>query len=176
VVENAAFPEAYNLPRQALPKTYIQNACIDVTRSTTILQKHSMTGSHILGYLMQDFTDIDHYHQLNALQIPDSERTGAKTFVVDIDGVIAFLSPDNNYHLAKGNPAFIEKVNELYDKGNTIVLFTARGSKTGIDWRATTESQLQQWGVKYHELRLGKPFADFYVDDRLLSPVEFLQY
>ena len=40
---------------------------------------------------------------------------------------------------------------------------------TGIDWREVTEKQMAQWGVKYHELRFGKPAGDFYIDDRFVA-------
>ncbi|KKL26987.1 hypothetical protein LCGC14_2389730, partial [marine sediment metagenome] len=40
------------------------------------------------------------------------------------------------------------------------------GGTTGIDWRATTEEQMNKWGVKYHELIMGKPEADFFIDDK----------
>ena len=29
-----------------------------------------------------------------------------------------------------------------------------------------TENQLNEWGVKYHQLILGKPSGDLYVDDK----------
>jgi len=51
--------DAHNLPRQALPKTYLQNACIDAVRSSVILEKDSMSGDTIYGYHMEDFFDID---------------------------------------------------------------------------------------------------------------------
>jgi hypothetical protein len=57
----------------------------------------------------------------------------------------------------------------LFDNNNTIILFTARGTKTGIDWSEVTAKQLKTWGVKYHELKFGKPAADYYVDDRLIN-------
>jgi hypothetical protein len=60
----------------------------------------------------------------------------------------------------------IERVNGLYDSGNTIVYFTARGSTTGIDWTDFTRDQLESWGARYHRLILGKPEADVYVDDK----------
>lgn len=63
----------------------------------------------------------------------------------------------------------IKHVNELFESGNTIKLHTARGSKTGIDWREVTEAQLLAWGLKYHELSFGKPFADIYIDDKGIS-------
>jgi CMP-N-acetylneuraminic acid synthetase len=52
-------PEAYNAPRQILPKAYMQNACIDVVRTSTLEKKHSMTGDKIAGYKMQYDFDID---------------------------------------------------------------------------------------------------------------------
>lgn len=52
-------PEAYNMPRQQLPKVYYQNACIDVIRSRVILEDHSMSGKRIAGYVMTENYDID---------------------------------------------------------------------------------------------------------------------
>ena len=52
-------PEAYNMPRQQLPKIYYQNASIDVIRPRVILEEHSMSGKKILGYLMKHNFDID---------------------------------------------------------------------------------------------------------------------
>lgn len=65
--------------------------------------------------------------------------------------------------------ARIEHVNQLFAAGHVIKFFTARGSTTGIDWRQVTEEQLLNWGVKYHELIMGKPFADFFIDDKATS-------
>ncbi|MCR5829304.1 MAG: acylneuraminate cytidylyltransferase family protein [Lachnospiraceae bacterium] len=56
--------EACSMPRQALPKVYLQNACIDVVRTETITEKHSMTGDMVLGYLMKDDCDIDYEEDL----------------------------------------------------------------------------------------------------------------
>ena len=48
----------------------------------------------------------------------------------------------------------------------TIKLFlTARGSTTKLI-KEVTKKQLNSWGVKYHELHLTKPHADFYIDDK----------
>jgi len=51
--------DAYNLPRQELPLMYIQNACIDVVRTTVISKNGSMTGINIYGYIMDHNYDID---------------------------------------------------------------------------------------------------------------------
>jgi hypothetical protein len=62
----------------------------------------------------------------------------------------------------------INRVNELYKK-NTIIIFTGRGSVSGINWRALTKRQLKQWGIKCHKLILGKPAYDFFIDDKALN-------
>lgn len=91
-----------------------------------------------------------------------------KTFVFDIDGVIATLVPSLDYALAEPNREMIRVINFLHHQGHRIVLFTARGSKTGKDWQELTRRQMADWGVKYHDLTLGKPAADYYIDDKAL--------
>lgn len=71
-------------------------------------------------------------------------------------------------------PERIAKVNKLYDQGHTIVIETARGSESGIDYFEMTQKQLKDWGLKYHQLRTGKKiFADVYVDDRAINEKDF---
>ena len=92
-----------------------------------------------------------------------------KVFCFDIDGVIASITPNAEYNAATPIKENIKIINKLFDNGNKIILFTARGSTTGIDWRQTTESQMKEWGVRYDELKFGKPSADYYIDDKMLS-------
>ena len=162
-------PEAYNMPRQKLPEIYYQNACIDVVRGKVILDKHSMSGSYILGYEMKKNYDIDTEEEFKKAELYLSMADGGKQFVFDIDGVIAKLSPNNDYSLAEPNQIMIDAINKLYEMGNRIVLLTARGYVTGIDWGITTKTQLSNWGVCYHELHFGKPNADYYIDDKMLD-------
>lgn len=166
-------PEAYNMPRQQLPAVYYQNACIDVARAKVILEQHSMSGSRILGYEMSENFDIDTEEEFARADRVLQIRQGGKRFVFDIDGVIAMKRGDLDYAQSEPNEAMIRIVNRLYDWGNEIVLFTARGYVTGIDWRPITEAQMEKWGVRYHELHMGKPNADFYVDDHFIS-LDFL--
>lgn len=67
----------------------------------------------------------------------------------------------------------VARINFLYSQGNIIKFYTARGSKTGIDWEPLTREQLRDWGVTYHELNMGKPFADVYVDDKAINDSDF---
>ena len=50
--------------------------------------------------------------------------------------------------------------------GNKIILFTARGTTTGVDWEDLTRKQLETWNVSYDDLLFGKPEADVYIDDK----------
>lgn len=93
-------------------------------------------------------------------------------YAIDIDGL---LCDDmlGDYEDSTPDYASIERVNQLYDAGNIIKIFTGRGSATGIDWRDFTTQQLKSWGVKYHELILGKPVCDIIVDDKAISLKEW---
>ena len=88
---------------------------------------------------------------------------------IDIDETICESPEDRNYSLAVPIKENIEKANKLYDEGNTIVYWTARGTVSGIDWREVTLNQFEVWGVKYHELKLGKPYYDLFIDDKNLN-------
>jgi hypothetical protein len=93
-------------------------------------------------------------------------------YCFDIDETIC-TSNDLDYESAKPIPERIDFLNDLYKSGNIIKFYTARGSKTGIDWHTFTENQLKSWGVNYHELHVGKPFADIYIDDKAINSEDF---
>ena len=75
-----------------------------------------------------------------------------------------FNEENNKMEFQKGD--WIPGLYKLFDEGNEIIIFTARGSTTNIDWTKQTENQLSEWNVKYHKLLLGKPYADIYIDDK----------
>ncbi len=162
-------PEAYNMPRQELPMVYYQNACIDVIRASTITVKRSMTGDKILGYKMDHFFDIDTEEDFIRAEQYEKIKDGKHKFVFDIDGVITIPQGNLDYNQAIPNKQTVALINELYNLGNEIVLFTARGYKTGINWEELTQKQMHDWGVKYNKLMFGKPDADYYVDDKLVD-------
>jgi hypothetical protein len=162
-------PEAYNIPRQQLPIVYYQNAAIDVIRTRVILEQHSMSGKNIYGYVMKYNFDIDSQFELrnsiNYLTI----HSDKKRFCFDIDGIIANIIENNNYTESTPIKENIIIVNKLYEMGHYIILFTARGSETGHDWKELTEKQMKEWSVKYNLLLFGKPASDFYIDDKLID-------
>ena len=102
------------------------------------------------------------------------------TYVFDIDGTIC-TKTDGDYSQAEPLPERIQKVNELYDQGHEIIFLTARGMgrsrnspslahKMFFDF---TKRQLEEWGVKHHDLFLGKPAGDFYIDDKGIKDEDF---
>tara|TARA_R100001509_G_scaffold50462_1_gene27689 strand:+ start:1999 stop:2325 length:327 start_codon:yes stop_codon:yes gene_type:complete len=102
------------------------------------------------------------------------------TYVFDIDGTLC-TKTDGDYEMAMPIEHRIKKVNKLFSQGHTIVLLTARGmGRTGNSRKYATEmfeeltkKQLKKWGVKYHELFLGKPSGDFYIDDKGINDEDF---
>ena len=101
-------------------------------------------------------------------------------YVFDIDGTIC-TSTDGDYLQSKPLIDRIRLVNKLYEEGHIIIFHTARGmgrtdndSKKSIDlFYDLTLSQLNKLGVKFHDLFLGKPAGDFYIDDKGIKDEEF---
>ena len=86
-------------------------------------------------------------------------------YYIDLDNTLC-RTEGMNYAESTPIDARIAYVNELKQAGHTVVIWTARGSMSGIDHRALTEKQLAVWGVCYDELLLGKPPYDMYIDDK----------
>ena len=95
-------------------------------------------------------------------------------FVFDLDNTLC--SHEIDYTKASPFLDRIDIVNTLYDNDHTIIIDTARGSQTDIDWYEITKKQLDDWGVKYHKLRTGiKIYADYYIDDHGISDIDFFK-
>ncbi|CAB4143456.1 hypothetical protein UFOVP447_152 [uncultured Caudovirales phage] len=101
-------------------------------------------------------------------------------YIVDIDNTICWTRRNAqgkwDYPNSKPFQYRIDKINELYDEGNTIIYWTARGSGSGIDWTELTKQQLDEWGCKYHEVKLGKPSYDVWVDDKAFNDEHFFDF
>jgi hypothetical protein len=89
--------------------------------------------------------------------------------IVDIDETICVTPDSRDYTKSVQMKDRIEKINKLYDEGNTIVYWTARGTGSGLDWREVTEGQLASWGAKHHELHLRKPIYDLFICDKAIN-------
>ncbi len=97
----------------------------------------------------------------------------SQTYCFDLDGTLCTTHTDD-YSQAEPFHHRIDQVNDLYDAGHTIIIDTARGSKTGRNWWLVTRKQLDLWGLKYHQLRVGRKIAaDYYIDDKAISSSKF---
>lgn len=100
-------------------------------------------------------------------------------YCFDIDGTICdtpFNEKGNpDYRNAKSIPYMVDRINQLYDEGNYIILMTARGRGSGIDQSEITKKQLDEWGIRYHELEpmFHKPNADLFIDDKGINVEEW---
>jgi hypothetical protein len=103
-------------------------------------------------------------------------------YVVDIDGTICYPGKDDKrYTHAVPRWDRIQVINKLYDEGHYVVYLTARGMGRFKNSRMLshkefydfTYDQLKSWGCKFHELHLGKPAADYYIDDKGIHSDEF---
>ena len=102
-------------------------------------------------------------------------------YVFDLDGTICDKDKNDDYDNSYPFLERIRKINKLYDEGNYIVFHTARGmgrynnnANLAIqEFYSLTKKQLEEWGVKYHELILGKPSGDIYIDDKGIKDGEF---
>jgi len=110
-----------------------------------------------------------------------------KIYCIDLDDTICFPNHEfsdsfRKYGEAKPNSPIIEKVNTLFEGGNKIIIFTARRMLTHkgdlqkilTDIEELTKNWLKKHNVKYTEIVFGKPYADFYVDDKSMSLENFI--
>lgn len=106
-----------------------------------------------------------------------------KIIAFDLDGTLC-ERPDGIEHLGPKKYDFcspkqdmIDVLNGLYDKGYTIIIYTARGMgqfngdvKRVYDelYKVTVDS-LDHWGIRYHQLVMGKIDFDMLVDDKAMG-------
>ena len=96
-----------------------------------------------------------------------------KIIAFDIDETIC-KTKNKNYRSAIPIKSKIQLINKLYNRGYKIKIFTARymgkhkGNISIIRKKYFKEifNQLNSWGLKFHELVVGKPVFDIFVDDK----------
>ena len=99
-----------------------------------------------------------------------------KTICFDIDNVICKTNSTNNYSKSVPIKKNIKVINQAYNNGFIIILYTARymgrckGNLAKVKKliKPLTLKQLEMWGVKYHKLYFGKPSFDLFIDDKSL--------
>lgn len=85
--------------------------------------------------------------------------------IIDMDGTICSEERTFSRCLAKPKDNAIVAVNALYDAGHIVIIYSAR---TWVEYEMTVD-WLRKYGVKYHQLFMGKPIGDVWIDDRAIS-------
>lgn len=104
-----------------------------------------------------------------------------KSLVVDFDDTLSFTT-NRDWENATPNIPLINKLNQLYDSGWNIEIVTARGQiscngnwvKADQKYRKQIEIWLSRHGVKYTELSFQKKLGLYYIDDKGITPEDFL--
>jgi quercetin dioxygenase-like cupin family protein len=89
----------------------------------------------------------------------------SKNYYFDLDNTLCYTI-GSDYVNSIPIQERIDYVNYLKDMGHNIIIWTARGKASGIDYRQLTLQQLQLWNVKYDSLNMDKPNYDVYIDDK----------
>lgn len=166
--------------RQDFSGLLMENGAVYINSVKNIMNNKCRLSGTIFIYEMPEYMglEIDEPDDWLILEIIKKRQQLKKTphnkvFCIDIDGVLGRYADikdmNQSYINNKPNQDIIAVCNHLYDSGNSIIVYTARGSGSGIDWSKETEKQLKDWGLKYHELHFGKPPATYYIDDKMLD-------
>ena len=85
--------------------------------------------------------------------------------IIDLDGTICTEEKTYSRSMAEPLPDAIASVNKLYNEGHTIIIYSARS------WPEyeMTYAWLQNHKVKFHQLMMGKPIGDAWIDDRAIA-------
>lgn len=111
----------------------------------------------------------------------------SKIYAFDMDDTICVrekgvehLGPEK-YKFCKPIPHMIDIINQLFDEGNTIYIYTARGMsqfngdlvKVYNNLYVLTLESLKEWGVNHHGLIMGKLHYDYLIDDKVINVNDF---
>ena len=104
-----------------------------------------------------------------------------KIIAFDLDDVLCTRTSNvgdiEKYNSCLPNLKMISILNKCHDEGNRIVIYTARGMSVNqgnihnvySSLYELTKSQLNKWGVKYHQLVMGKLHFDLLIDDKVVT-------
>lgn len=91
------------------------------------------------------------------------------TLLIDLDGVVCSEEQTFERSLAKPIPGAREALLALREHGHTLVIYSAR---SWSEFRMT-KKWLEDHGIPFDSLLLGKPVADLFIDDRAVHFTEW---
>lgn len=104
-----------------------------------------------------------------------------RTLVFDLDDTISFTT-NRDFANAKPNLELISKINDLSKQGWKIIICTARGSlscKNREEAEFKYGEEIKKWldkhSVSYDMLSFQKHLGQYYIDDKAITPDDFLK-
>lgn len=97
-------------------------------------------------------------------------------WLFDLDNTLV-KTDGSNYKDSTPIPKAIAKVRAYKERGDHIIIMTARGASSKTDWREFTAKQLDDFGIPYDQLIVGlKPGGvDYFVDDKAINAADWLE-
>jgi len=112
----------------------------------------------------------------------------SRIIAFDLDDVLCYRTSEKSdiskYQSCIPIQEMIGVVNECFNKGMYIKIYTARGMSTfGGDVSRVyselyefTKQQLRDWGIQHHELVMGKIHFDLLIDDKVVDSRKIHSY
>jgi len=112
----------------------------------------------------------------------------SKIIAFDMDDVLCYRTSEEGgvakYKTCLPFQDMINVVNDCYEKGMYIKIYTARGmstfsgdvSRVYSELYELTKKQLTKWGVKHHELVMGKIHFDLLIDDKVVDSLKIKSF
>ena len=112
----------------------------------------------------------------------------SKIIAFDMDDVLCYRTSEEGgvakYKTCLPLQDMIDVVNKCYENGMYIKIYTARGmstfsgdvSKVYSELYELTKQQLINWGIKHHELVMGKIHFDLLIDDKVVDSLKIKSF
>ncbi len=117
-------------------------------------------------------------------QLKMQHKLETKRFCFDLDNtLVSFPKIRNDYSTVEPIEKNIKVLKNLKKMGHTIIIHTARRMKTHngniakiiADIGKITIETLEKFDIPYDELLFGKPYADYYIDDKAVNAFQNLE-
>lgn len=164
-----------------------QDAATDILKAAKSTELHESYMSLAIANAIAEGRQVRHTELTNdevvcvgtpsQLLYHASKGTSKKRFCIDLDSTLV-TSPKEGKNYATVEPIRenIEFVKRMSMEGHYIIIHTARRMVTfnhdkklaEHDARWQVEATLSKFQIPYNELHFGKPYADFYIDDKAI--------
>jgi capsule biosynthesis phosphatase len=176
---------------------FFQNTKQFVENSSIIIKKHKKAyiSDVYKQYIKNKIKIKSHYLKkkdfsilgtpLELINFVNQNKERKKRFCFDLDNtLVSYPKIKGSYETCEPINKNIIYLNTLKKLGHYIIIYTARRMKTfngnvkkvEENIKKLTIKQLKNFNIKYDELKFGKPYADYYIDDLAIDAKKNLQF